>query len=86
MGWTDALAKMKKGTKATVYIPSSLGYGKNGKMPKIKPDANLVFDMEIIDVISEDVAMAKAEEKRKASEEARQRMMDSLKRTLPTNK
>ena len=83
-GWTDALLKMKKGTKATVYVPSSLAYGKNGNPPKIGPDAILVFDIEVLNVISEDEAMAKAEEKRKMQEEASKKMMDSLKMIKPT--
>ena len=84
LGWTDALLQMKKGTKATVYIPSSLGYGKNGNSPKIKPDANLVFEIEVINVISEEEAMAIAEGKRKLQEETSKKMMDSLKKVAPT--
>ena len=79
IGWTDALSQMKKGTKATVYIPSSLGYGKNGNMPTIGPDANLVFDIEVLNVVSEEEAMAKAEEAKKKGEEARARLIDSMK-------
>ena len=50
LGWYDALFQMKKGTKATIYIPSSLGYGTNGSPPRIKPDEILVFEMEILNV------------------------------------
>ena len=53
LGWTDALSQLKKGSKATIYIPSSLGYGKSGNGSEIKPDANLIFDMEIINVENE---------------------------------
>ncbi len=53
LGWTDALYEMKKGTIATVYIPSSLGYGKNGNpQAGIKPDEILVFDMQIMNVFN----------------------------------
>ena len=83
LGWTDALLQMKKGTKASVYIPSSLGYGKSGNSPKIGSDANLVFDIEVINVISEDEAMTRAEEKRKKQEEDNKRMMDSMKKAMP---
>ena len=53
LGWTDALSQLKKGSKATIYVPSSLGYGKTGNGSEIKPDAILIFDMEIINVENE---------------------------------
>ncbi len=77
-GWNDALMHMKKGTKATIYIPSSLGYGKNGNPPKIQPNSILIFDMEIVDVSNEEQMMAKQAEEQKKQMEAQQRVMDSL--------
>ncbi|MGH2564499.1 MAG: FKBP-type peptidyl-prolyl cis-trans isomerase, partial [Ginsengibacter sp.] len=53
-GWIDGLRQMQKGSKGKIIIPSLLAYGKNGKYPKIGPDENLVFDIEVTDVISED--------------------------------
>ena len=83
VGWPDALKEMKKGTKATVYIPSSLAYGKNGRAPEIKPDQILVFDMEVLNVISqEDMAVKQAEEE-KQMKAAQEKMMDSLKNANP---
>lgn len=58
-GWTDALMQMKKGTKATVFIPSSLGYGTMGNGDKIKPNDNLIFDIEVLDAVTEDEYTAK---------------------------
>ncbi|MES2431309.1 MAG: FKBP-type peptidyl-prolyl cis-trans isomerase [Bacteroidota bacterium] len=81
IGWHDALMQMKKGTKATVYIPSSLGYGKMGRMPSIKPDAILVFDMEIVDVLTEEALLAKQELQQKIAQEEQMRMMDSIAKT-----
>ncbi len=52
-GWPDALLQMKKGTLATIYIPSALAYGKAGRMPEIQPDEILVFDMNVIKVSNE---------------------------------
>ena len=55
LGWSDGLGQLRKGTKATFYIPSTLAYGTVGDLKKkIKPNANLVFDIEIVDVINED--------------------------------
>lgn len=49
-GVDDAVLQMKKGAKATVYIPSSLGYGPNGNPPVIEPNENLIFDIEVLDI------------------------------------
>lgn len=79
LGWSDALLQMKKGTKAQVFIPSSLGYGKQGKQPGINPDQILVFDMEVVDAISEEAKQAKQDEIDRQNQAAQQKMMDSLK-------
>jgi FKBP-type peptidyl-prolyl cis-trans isomerase FkpA len=47
-GWHSALGKMKKGEKATVYIPSMLGYGEEGAGERIPPNSILVFDIEVV--------------------------------------
>ena len=52
-GWPDALKEMKKGTLATLYIPSALAYGKAGRAPLIQPDEILVFDMNVVKVSNE---------------------------------
>ena len=78
LGWTDALLQLKKGSKATVYVPSSLGYGKTGNGSDIKPDANLIFDMEIINVENESTLKEKQEEAQKKMTEAAKMRNDSL--------
>jgi len=62
-GWTDGLSLLKKGGKAKLYIPSSLAYGPRGAGGQILPIANLMFDVEVVDVIS--AAQAKKEEEKK---------------------
>ena len=49
-GWEQGLLGMKVGGKRTIFIPSELGYGDRGAGDLIPPNANLVFDIEIIDV------------------------------------
>ena len=48
-GWDLGIALLSKGTKATLYIPSSLGYGARGAGASIGPNSILVFDVELID-------------------------------------
>lgn len=49
-GFKEAITLPKKGEKIRVYIPSHLGYGEAGFPPVIPPNAELVFDIEIMDV------------------------------------
>src|SRR5690606_32495047 len=48
-GWDEGVALMKKGGKATFYLPSALAYGERGAGDKIPPNAILIFDIELID-------------------------------------
>lgn len=50
-GWHEGLAVLHEGAKAKLFIPSSLAYGPNGNGEKIKPNAVLAFDVELVDVI-----------------------------------
>lgn len=47
-GWHSGLMAMKKGEKATLYIPSALGYGERGAGGSIPPNSILVFDIEVL--------------------------------------
>jgi FKBP-type peptidyl-prolyl cis-trans isomerase len=49
-GWQLGFPYIPKGSKATLYVPSSLGYGPNGYPPDIPPNSNLIFDIELIDI------------------------------------
>jgi FKBP-type peptidyl-prolyl cis-trans isomerase FkpA len=48
-GWDEGVAVMKKGMKATFYLPSTMAYGERGAGAKIPPNAILIFDIELID-------------------------------------
>lgn len=50
-GWTQALQLMHEGDKWQLFIPSELAYGKRGAPPSIGPDATLVFDIELIEIL-----------------------------------
>jgi FKBP-type peptidyl-prolyl cis-trans isomerase FkpA len=48
-GMDEGVTLLKKGGKATLYLPSPLAYGEQGP-PNIGPNAILIFDVEITDV------------------------------------
>ena len=78
-GWTDALFLLKKGSRATVYLPSPLAFGKRSFPPLIKSNENVVYDIEVINVISEDRALEIVSENRRKAEAMKRRESDSLK-------
>jgi len=49
-GWDEGIALLNPGSKAYLFIPSDLGYGEMGSPPKIKPNSELVFYVELVDV------------------------------------
>jgi FKBP-type peptidyl-prolyl cis-trans isomerase len=72
-GWTDGLKLLSKGAKAKFYVPSSLAYGNKGAGEDIKPNSILIFDIEVLDILTK--AQAKAEmEKKVAAFKEKQKM------------
>lgn len=49
-GWDEGVALLNKGSKATLYIPSPLAYGPEGRAPMIPANAILMFDVEVKDI------------------------------------
>ncbi len=50
-GWVEALQLMKAGSKWRLHIPSNLAYGQQGAGGVIGPNATLIFDVELLEVI-----------------------------------
>lgn len=51
-GWTEALQLMKIGSQWKLYIPYELAYGERGAGP-IEPYSMLVFEIELIDIVTD---------------------------------
>jgi len=52
-GWDQGLMGMKVGGKRKLLVPAHLGYGERS-MGKIPPNANLVFEIELLEVLTRD--------------------------------
>lgn len=50
-GWTEALQLMKPGDKWLLHIPQNLAYGGQGAGAKIPPYADLIFQVELLQIV-----------------------------------
>ncbi len=67
-GWDEGVQLLKKGTKATFFIPSTLAYGERSPSPKIPANSVLVFDIEVTDVKTQEQIMAEQAKMQKERE------------------
>lgn len=51
-GWIEALQLMKVGDHWKLFIPAGLAYGSRGAGDSIGPNSVLVFDVELLDIVS----------------------------------
>jgi FKBP-type peptidyl-prolyl cis-trans isomerase FklB len=54
-GWVEALQLMPVGSKWKLFIPENLAYGAQGP-PAIGPNAALVFDVELLEIVKDPAA------------------------------
>jgi peptidylprolyl isomerase len=48
-GFIEGIEQLAIGDKATIFIPSKLGYGEAGAGEVIPPNANIIFEIELLD-------------------------------------
>ena len=49
-GMLEGITEFKVGSKGRIFIPSILAYGPQGSPPAIKPNENLIFEVEVVEV------------------------------------
>jgi hypothetical protein len=49
-GWTHGIPGMKVGGTRRLYIPSQFAYGQRGKLPTIRPNEDLVFEIQLLGI------------------------------------
>lgn len=57
-GWDQGVAMLNKGAKATILVPSTLGYGMRGSPPRIPSNSCLRFDVQLQDIKEAPAAQA----------------------------
>ena len=50
-GWTEGLQLMPIGAQYRFFIPAKLAYGESGSPGAIPPNATLIFDVELLDIL-----------------------------------
>ena len=50
-GFSEALQLMPVGSHYRFFIPSEIGYGPNGSPPNIGPNATLIFEVELLEIV-----------------------------------
>lgn len=53
-GWDQGLIGMQVGGKRKLLVPAHLAYGERQVGPLIKPNSNLVFEIELLEVLTRD--------------------------------
>lgn len=89
-GFDEVVGKLKEGSKALIIVPSSAAFGEQGRGNVVPPYATLVYNVEIIDVMSkEEFEKEQAEAKQKQEimkENAKKEETTKLQKYLTDNK
>lgn len=50
LGWRIGMRLIQEGGSITIYVPSGYAYGPSGSGKSIPPNANLIFDIDLIEI------------------------------------
>ena len=53
-GWDQGLMGMRVGGKRKLWVPAALAYGERGMGARVPADANLIFEIELLEVLTRD--------------------------------
>lgn len=53
-GWDQGLMGMRVGGKRRLFVPAQLAYGERQIGAHIKPNSNLIFEIELLEVLTRD--------------------------------
>lgn len=53
-GWDQGLMGMRVGGKRKLFVPAHLAYGERQMGAHIKPNSNLLFEIELLEVLTRD--------------------------------
>jgi FKBP-type peptidyl-prolyl cis-trans isomerase len=51
-GWDIAIKRLRVGAKVTIYVPAKLAYGTMGIGTSVPPNTPLMYDIELMDILS----------------------------------
>lgn len=83
-GWEFGIPQFQVGSKGTLYVPAPLGYGTAGAGKTIPPNAALIYNIEVLQVMDElayDTYMEKLDERERIAFESaqKQQLLDDQK-------
>ncbi len=72
-GVTEALSLLSEGAKASIIVPSSLAFGDQGRGQMVAPYTTLLYDLEMVDILTKAQVEKERADKEKAAAEQKEK-------------